>query len=394
MAVFRTPPADSSSPEGEEFSSPGGGASSGGSPSAGSDGGGNLPWPGWKSVLRGMNSILDDLVVALGSENVYVASREQPQPCAYPAYVARSKINGQVIALADKARSMLGREPQNIEVLPLLRHGVPESPQMFGEFLQRVVKRHFRSARMVRPRILCSGNFHNPLLKQVCTEGLIRIRSRDIMFCEPEIAAAVGMGLNILEPDLRSVLVFERDWTGFMVMSMSGSLTRLRLNIGFDNLVEDIRIYFEESNHVAPLEEELQSQFLQHGFTGAPALIGWEAWVDQVELGRPVKFETDGAQFQKAAVPTLLRMKHAINRSLQDLSREQRYTVQATPLHLAGDYASLPGLRDLLQRVLEREVRLAQNPAHAMPAGLVSLIPEIDLLRAINGGGDGSETGL
>ncbi len=345
-------------------------------------------------MLRGVNQFLDDLVVALGSENVYIASREQPQPAAYPAYVARSKANGQVLALGEKARAMLGREPQNIEVIPLLRHGVPESPQMFGEYLQRIVKHHFRSARMVRPRILCCGNFHSPLLKQVCTEGLIRIRSRDIMFCEPEIAAAVGFGLNILEPDLRSVLVLERDWTGFMVMSMSGSLTRLRLNIGFDEFVDDIQIYFEESNHVAPLADDLLQHFLQYGFTGSQSLIGWEAWVDQVERGQPVKFDADGSQFQKAVAPTILRIKHAINRSLQLLSREQRYTVQSTPLYLAGEYAVLPGLKELLQRILSREVRVSPSPAHAMAAGLVSLIPNIELLRAINGGGDGSEVGL
>ncbi len=388
MAVFRTNEAESSPDDDLRRPEPGSPAevSSAVAPL--------LKRADWRCVLRGVNQFLDDLVVALGSESLYVASREQPQPTAYPAYVARSKANGQVIALGEKARSMLGREPQNIEVIPLLRHGVPESPQMFGEYLQRIVKHHFRSARMVRPRILCCGNFHSPLLKQVCTEGLIRIRSRDIMFCEPEIAAAVGMGLNILEPDLRSVLVFERDWTGFMVMSMSGSLTRLRLNIGFDDLVDDIRIFFEESNHVAPLEEDLLQHFLQHGFTGSQSLIGWEAWVDQVERGKPVKFEADGSQFQKAVAPTILRLKHAINRSLQLLSREQRYTVQSTPLYLAGEYASLPGFRELLERVLSREVRVSQTPAHAMAAGLVSLIPNIDLLRAINGGGDGSEVGL
>ena len=348
----------------------------------------------WARWIGGVNCFLDDLVVALGSENVHVASREMPEPASYPAYVARSRANRQVIALGEKARGLVGREPQSIEVLPLLRHGVPENPQMFGEFLQRIVKRHFRSARMFRPRILCSGNFQSPLLKEICTEGLIRIPSRDIMFCEPEIAAAVGFGLDILEPDLRSVLVFERDWTGFMVMSMSGSLARLRLPIGFDDLLQDIRIYFEESNAVAPMEEDLLEHFRQHGFTGSQSLMGWEAWVDQVERGKPVSFETDGAQFQRAVAPTLLRIKHAINRSVQGLSREQRYVVQGAPLFLSGEYAGLPGFRELLQRVIGREIRQSPNPAHDMAAGLVRLIPDIDLLRAINGGGEGRETGV
>lgn len=369
----------------------GNGAVSFGRPSRSPYRGGLPSWLGW---FRGVDFFLDDLVVALGSECIHIASREHPEPASYPAYVARGTGNRQIVALGTKARDLLGREPQAVEVVPLLRHGVPDHPRMFAEFLQRIVSQHFRSARMARPRILCAGNFQSPLLKEVCIEGLIRVRSRDIMFCEPEIAAAVGMGLDILEPDLRSVLVFERDWTGFMVMSMGGSLTRLRLPIGCDDLLDDIRIFLEESNKVAPREDELLEHFRRVGFTGACSLTGWEAWVDQVERGRPVRLELDGTQFQRAVVPTLLRLKHAINRSLQSLSREQRHMVQGAPLHLSGEYAGLPGFRQLMQEVIGREIRQSSHPAHDMAIGLVRLIPEIDLLRSINGGGEVRETAL
>ena len=310
----------------------------------------------------GFGNLLDDIVVALGSDSVYVASRDQPEPAAFGAYVALTKANQQIFALGDKARAMLGREPQNIEVVPLLRHGVPENPDLFAQFLQRVLKKHFKASQLVRPRILCSGNFYSPLLKQVCSEGLFQIRSRDILFCEPEIAGAVGMGLDILEPDLKTVLVFERDWMGFMVMSMTGSLTRIRLNIGFDDLLEDIQIYFEESSDFSPREDDLIQQFRQQGFTGSQNLIGWEAWVDQVERGKPVTIEADSQVYQKAVTPTLLRIKHAVNKSLQDLTREQRYTVQTTSTYLAGEYAELPGFKELLEKVFNREFKLAENP--------------------------------
>ncbi len=350
-------------------------------------GAGSIPGSLWNAVSRRFKTtFLDDVAVALGSDFVYVASREHPEPVAYAAYVALSKSNGQVIALGEKARSMVGREPQNLEVVRLLTHGVPHDPAMFSDFLQRVIKRHFASSRWMRPRVLCTGNFATPLLKNICTEGLFKLKARDIMFCEPELAAAVGMGLDILKPDLRSVLVFERDWMGFMVMSMSGSLTRLRLDIGFQSLLEDIQIYFEESNEFAPREEDLAQQFLKSGFTGPQHLIGWEAWVNQVERGKPVTIEADPEHHQKAVAPTLLRIKHAVNRSLQFLSREQRYVVQTTPTYLAGQYASLPGLRELLERVFGREVVLPSHPEDVMVSGLVDLIPNIDLLKAINGG--------
>lgn len=343
----------------------------------------------WSESLRGlwkgMYNLLDDFVVVLGSENVYLASRELPKPVSYAAYVAISKVNGQVIALGDKARALLGREPQNIEVVHLLTHGIPANPAMFGDYLLRIVRRHFHSNPLMRPRILVSGNFNTPLMKQVCTEGLLRIKTRDIMYCEPEIAAAVGMGLDILKPDLQSVMVFEKDWLGFMVMSMSGSLTRLRMNIGFRDLLEDILIYFEESGDFAPRTDDLAEQFLDLGFTGKPVLIGWEAWVDQVGQGKPVQVEATPEQFQKAVTPTLLRIKHAVNQSLQGLSREQRYTVQSGPTYLAGEYADLPGLREMLEAVFGRTFLMPENPHHALARGLVNLIPNIAMLRAING---------
>lgn len=343
----------------------------------------------WLGAARGwwrsLTHLLDDFAVVLGSENVYVASREQPKPVSYAAYVATSRANGQVIALGDKARALLGREPQNIEVQHLLAHGIPETPALFGDFLSRIVKRHFHSLPLMRPRILVSGNFNTPLMKQVCTEGLLRIKSRDVMFCEPEIAAAVGMGLDILKPDLQSVMVFEKDWLGFMVMSMSGSLTRLRLDIGFEDLLEDILIYFEEAGDFAPRTDDLAEQFLNLGFTGKPVLIGWESWVDQVGRGKPAQVEASPDQFQKAVTPTLLRIKHSVNRSLQGLSREQRYLVQCGPTYLAGEYADLPGLRELLEAVFGRKFIMPENPHHALVRGLVDLIPNLEMLRAING---------
>lgn len=340
---------------------------------------------GLKNILKGVNTMFDDIVIALGSENVWVASREQPEATSYAAYVAVTKSSNQVIALGDKARAMVGREPENIEVIKVLDHGVPENPDIFAAFLQRLLRKHFSAGKLARPKILCSGNFHSPLLKQACSEGLFQIKSRDVLFCEPEIAAAVGSGLDIMEPDLKSVLVFERDWLGFMIVSMTGSLTRLRLNIGFDTLLEDIGIYFEESNHFAPRAEDLEQQFRNAGFTGLQNLNGWEAWVDQVERGKPVMIEADSAEYQKAVTPTLLRIKHKINKSLENLTREQRYMIQNTPTMMAGDYADLPGLKELFERVFGREFKLAAQPGRAMAVGMVKLIPNIELLKTING---------
>ncbi len=337
-----------------------------------------------KETLEGMSSLMDDIVIGLGSDYVQIASREQPEPAAYGSFVAISKANGQLLALGQKARELYGREPHNIEVLPLLKHGLPENPDLFTKFLQKVFKKQFRIGNLVRPRLICSGNFYSPIMRTVCSEALFQIRSRDVLLCEPEIAAAVGMGIDILDPELHSVMLFERDWLGFTVISMTGSLAEVRLNIGFEDLVQDIHIYFEESKHFSPRRDDLLHQFGSHGFTGKQKLGGWEAFSGQLERGKSQSMEVEALEYQRAVSPTLLRIKYHVNRAIQKLNPEQRYIVQSSPTYMAGHYANLPGFKQLMERIFGREFLVPANPGRAMVEGLINLVPILDKLRSLN----------
>jgi len=341
-----------------------------------------------KRSLENMSTLLDDIVIALGSDYVQIASREHPQPSGYGSHIAISKENGQLIALGQKARELSGLEPQNIQAQPLLIHGMPEEPELFTTYIQRILKKQFSAGNLIRPRLVCSGNFYSPLLRTICSESLFQIRSRDVLLCEPEVAAAVGMGLDIMKPDLQAVMIFERDWLGFSVISMTGSLVSVRLNIGFQDLMQDIHIYFQESRDFAARREDLEQQFSTYGFTGTQKLAGWESWVDQLERGKPQVVRVDSLEYQRAVSPTLLRIKYRVNGALDGLSREQRYTVQTTPTYLAGQYADLPGLKELLQKVFGREFLVPENPHQSMVQGLVKLIPQIDSMRSIKESAD------
>src|SRR2546421_12186535 len=83
-----------------------------------------------------------DLAVDLGTANTVVFRRGEGIVLFEPSVVAMDQQSGQVYAVGEKARQMLGRTPATIVATRPLRHGViadfETTEQMLGHFVRRV----------------------------------------------------------------------------------------------------------------------------------------------------------------------------------------------------------------------------------------------------------------
>src|ERR1700745_3067368 len=83
-----------------------------------------------------------DLAVDLGTANTVVFRRGEGIVLFEPSVVAMDEKSGQVYAVGEKARQMLGRTPATIVATRPLRHGVSTdfetTEQLLSPFIQRV----------------------------------------------------------------------------------------------------------------------------------------------------------------------------------------------------------------------------------------------------------------
>src|SRR5256885_9149583 len=94
-----------------------------------------------------------DLAVDLGTANTVIFRRGEGIVLFEPSVVAMDQQSGQVYAVGEKARQMLGRTPATIVATRPLRHGViadfETTEQMLGQFIRLVGGSRLRRAVIV-----------------------------------------------------------------------------------------------------------------------------------------------------------------------------------------------------------------------------------------------------
>src|SRR5947199_10217285 len=104
-------------------------------------------------MARGFLRRNNQLAVDLGTANTVVFRRGEGIVLFEPSVVAMDQQTGQVYAVGEKARQMLGRTPATIVATRPLRHGViadfETTEQMLGQFISLVGGRGLRRAVIV-----------------------------------------------------------------------------------------------------------------------------------------------------------------------------------------------------------------------------------------------------
>lgn len=82
----------------------------------------------------------------------------------------------------------------------------------------------------------------------------------------------------------------------------------------------------------------------------------------------------------KACAPTLLRIREAFKEMLEQLPKEKRSLVANATIHLTGDYSSVPGLAQLLEKRIQRSFKVSPKSDEAAYHGTASILQELNEL--------------
>jgi rod shape-determining protein MreB len=336
--------------------------------------------------LRASFSATRDVAIDLGTANTLVYVHGRGVVRSEPSVVAMDDQTGEVHAVGEEAKRMIGRTPANISAILPLRHGVIADLEVAESML-----RHFlgtvRESRFTRPRlVLCAPSGITDVERRALVEASEGAGARSVALIEEPIAAAIGAGLAIDEPTGRMVVDVGGGTSEMAVISLGGMVVEESLRVGGYDFDEAIANHLRTEHRLAVGSQTAEAIKLQIGSAWEPADRG-QADVRGRDIisGLPHSVTVDSPELRSAYGEPLQSIVAAVVATLERTPPELAGDIVNGGILLAGGGALLPGMDDLIASVTGIPVTIAAEPLSCVAEGAGTSLEDFDtVLRASN----------
>jgi rod shape-determining protein MreB len=318
-----------------------------------------------------------ELAIDLGTANTLVFVRGEGIRVFEPSVVAIDERTGDVHAVGEEARRMIGRTPASIRAIRPLRHGVIADFDVTAEMLRYFIRRVGGGGLPFSRVVLCVPSGITSVERDAVEEATLTAGARNVSLIEEPMAAAIGAGLPVAEA------------VGSMVVDIGGGTTEVAvISLGGIVIWESIRVG----------GYELDDAIIRYVDADARLLIGPEtAERAKIACGSalPLEREPEADVAGRDRITGLLRrttlsaasVREAIDQPLAAIIDTVKRTLEATPPELAADIANagivLAGggalLRLLDQRLAAETglpVNVAETPLECVALGAGASLEE------------------
>jgi rod shape-determining protein MreB len=323
-----------------------------------------------------------DVAVALVDDAFLFGAQKSDETLVLPAYVAIQTGTNRVLACGEEAKAMMGRTPDNITTQRVLAEGFITNKDLATALFRFGLRKLLGRVSLVRPRVILGIRSSDPgkhVAMCMGNEG----GARETYLMEIGMATAIGMALNVEQPELKAVLTMSDDWFEFAVISLAGVVAGTNGAIGTRDFVEDIRNHLTLTRQFSPDLDALATQLASTGVNPRAALevAGWETWTGRSETGRRQTQALSADDLALGMVPTLIRLTERIKAAIRTLSNDQQFQLSRTTIHATGSAMRIPGLAQTIAGQLGHTTAPFEAEVHPALAGCKSILKELPLLK-------------
>ena len=205
----------------------------------------------------------NDIGIDLGTTTIIIAQEGKGVVLNEPSVVAINKDDGRLLSVGADAQAMLGRTPGNIVAIRPLREGVISdydmTERMLREFIHKVAGVSFFKPRV----IICVPSGITEVEERAVIDAGIQAGARKVYLIEEPVAAAIGAGIDITQPDGHMVVDIGGGTADIAVISLSGVVESASIKIAGDQLNEAVVKYMRRKHNLLVGErtaEEMKKQ--------------------------------------------------------------------------------------------------------------------------------------
>jgi rod shape-determining protein MreB and related proteins len=323
-----------------------------------------------------------DMAVDLGTANTVVYVRGEGVILFEPSVIAIDETTGEVKAVGDEAKRMIGRTPARIRATRPLRHGVIADFDVTEQMLRRFLGKANGHRSIHRRVVLCVPSGITDVEERAVKEATVTAGAREAGLIEEPMAGAIGAGLPIGEPSGNMIVDIGGGTTEVAVISLGGIVVARSLRVGGYEMDDAIVRYVRDHHRLLIGQERAEEAKIEVG-----SLTDVAGIPDTEVSGRDLV--TGGLRRVRL---TAAEVRQALTRPVSQILDTVKATLEATPPELAADIANtgivlvgggslLRGLDELMRVETQLPVYLAESPLTCVAIGAGQTLEELPVIR-------------
>ena len=327
-----------------------------------------------------------DIGIDLGTANVLIYVSEKGIVLEEPSVVAIDNNLNTVLAVGKEARRMIGRTPSHIDVIRPLKDGVISNyeitEKMLSHFIEKIVeKKGF--GRFVMPRIMvCVPTGVTEVEKRAVEDATRKAGAREVYIIEEPIAAAIGAGIDISQPNGNMVIDIGGGTTDIAVISLGGSVVSDSIKLGGDKFDQAIIKYIKKEYNVLIGERSAEKLKIEIGTAikeDEPRTMNISG--RNLVKGLPVTINVSSTEILEALNDCIEQIVVATKNLLEKTPPELAADISDTGIIMTGGGAMLRGLGKRIEDSTGIKVILANDPLSCVAKGTGLSLGSLDLLE-------------
>ena len=181
--------------------------------------------------------MIKDIGIDLGTASVLVYVKGKGIVLNEPSVVAMDKNTDKLLKVGKDAQAMLGRTPGNIVAIRPLREGVISDYDMTEKMLKEFIKK-VAGFQLIKPRLLiCVPSGITEVEERAVIDAGIQAGARKAYLIEEPVAAAIGAGIDITQPNGHMVVDIGGGTADIAVISLSGVVESASIKVAGDSCI-------------------------------------------------------------------------------------------------------------------------------------------------------------
>ncbi|PKR79122.1 rod shape-determining protein [Halalkalibacillus sediminis] len=323
-----------------------------------------------------------DFGIDLGTANTLVFLKGKGIALREPSVVAINNHTGEIAAVGNEAKQMIGRTPGTISVIRPMKDGVIADYDITASMMNYYISKIHRSKSLFsrKPNVMvCVPSGITMVEERAVIDATKQAGAKDVYPIAEPFAAAIGAGLPVWEP------------TGSMVVDIGGGTTEVAIvSLGGTVVSRSIRI----------AGDEMDEQIVQYIRKKYGLLIG-EATAETIKIDLASAKRSEEVQdmdirgrdlvtgLPKTVTITNEEMVSALRESVSMIVELVKQTLESAPPELAADIidrgivltgggALLRHLDEVISEDTEMPVFIAENPLDCVAIGTGKALEHIE----------------